>query len=125
MRERGPVENYSPRRPTRSPRTSRSSWFRVRGFANTTQVFRDKVLQIAARLEANPNFLMAVMSFESRRDVQPIGEEPGRQRSGRPDPVHACNGAWTRDDDRRTGGDDGRGAARFCSRNTSSRSKAA
>ncbi len=43
----------------------------VRGFDKTSQAFRDKVVQIAARLEANPNFLMAVMSFESGGTFSP------------------------------------------------------
>jgi peptidoglycan hydrolase-like protein with peptidoglycan-binding domain len=43
----------------------------VRGFGNTSQAFRDKVVQIAARLETNPNFLMAVMSFESGATFSP------------------------------------------------------
>jgi len=43
----------------------------VRGIANTTSAFRDKVRQIAARLETNPNFLMAVMSFESGATFSP------------------------------------------------------
>ena len=43
----------------------------VRGIRNTTAVFRDKVMQIAARLDTNPNFLMAVMSFESGGTFSP------------------------------------------------------
>jgi peptidoglycan hydrolase-like protein with peptidoglycan-binding domain len=43
----------------------------VRGFENTSQAFRGKVVQIAGRLEANPNFLMAVMSFESGGTFSP------------------------------------------------------
>jgi len=43
----------------------------IRGVENTTQAFRDKVVQIAARLEVNPNFLMAVMSFESGGTFSP------------------------------------------------------
>jgi peptidoglycan hydrolase-like protein with peptidoglycan-binding domain len=43
----------------------------IRGVENTTPAFRDKVVQIAARLEANPNFLMAVMSFESGGTFSP------------------------------------------------------
>ena len=43
----------------------------VPGSENTSQAFRDKVVQIAARLETNPNFLMAVMSFESGATFSP------------------------------------------------------
>jgi peptidoglycan hydrolase-like protein with peptidoglycan-binding domain len=43
----------------------------VRGIGNTTQAFRDKVLEIAARLDTNPNFLLAVMSFESGGTFSP------------------------------------------------------
>jgi len=37
----------------------------VPGSQNVSQDFKDKVMQIADRLGTNPNFLMAVMSFES------------------------------------------------------------
>jgi peptidoglycan hydrolase-like protein with peptidoglycan-binding domain len=43
----------------------------VRGIDNTTAVFREKVMHIAARLGTNPNFLMAVMSFESGGTFSP------------------------------------------------------
>ena len=43
----------------------------VRGIGNTTAAFRDKVTQIASRLGTNPNFLMAVMSFESGGTFSP------------------------------------------------------
>ena len=43
----------------------------VPGSENTSQAFRDKVVQIAARLETNPIFLMAVMSFESGATFSP------------------------------------------------------
>src|SRR5262245_50890356 len=43
----------------------------VRGIGNTSQAFRNKILQIATRLETNPNFLMAVMSFESGGTFSP------------------------------------------------------
>jgi peptidoglycan hydrolase-like protein with peptidoglycan-binding domain len=46
----------------------------VRGLENTSQPFRDKVVQIAARLETNPNFLLAVMSFESGGTFSPSGK---------------------------------------------------
>jgi peptidoglycan hydrolase-like protein with peptidoglycan-binding domain len=44
---------------------------RVRGIENTGQAFRDKVVQIAGRLDTNPNFLMAVMSFETGGTFSP------------------------------------------------------
>ena len=43
----------------------------VPGSENTSQAFKDKVVQIAARLDTNPNFLMAVMSFESGATFSP------------------------------------------------------
>jgi peptidoglycan hydrolase-like protein with peptidoglycan-binding domain len=43
----------------------------VPGSENTSQVFRDRVGQIAERLGTNPNFLMAVMSFESGGTFSP------------------------------------------------------
>lgn len=43
----------------------------VPGIENTSRDFRDKVVQIAERLGTNPNFLMAVMSFESGGTFSP------------------------------------------------------
>jgi peptidoglycan hydrolase-like protein with peptidoglycan-binding domain len=43
----------------------------IRGVDKTTQAFRDKVLQMAGRLEVNPNFMLAVMSFESAGTFSP------------------------------------------------------
>ena len=43
----------------------------VPGVENTSQAFKDKVVQIAERLGTNPNFLMAVMSFESGGTFSP------------------------------------------------------
>jgi peptidoglycan hydrolase-like protein with peptidoglycan-binding domain len=43
----------------------------VPGTENTSQEFKDKVVQIAERLGTNPNFLMAVMSFESGGTFSP------------------------------------------------------
>jgi peptidoglycan hydrolase-like protein with peptidoglycan-binding domain len=43
----------------------------VPGSANTSAEFRDKVVQIADRLGTNPNFLMAVMSFETGGTFSP------------------------------------------------------
>jgi peptidoglycan hydrolase-like protein with peptidoglycan-binding domain len=43
----------------------------IRGIEKTSQAFRDKVVQIAERLDTNPNFLMAVMSFESGGTFSP------------------------------------------------------
>jgi len=39
----------------------------VLGIENTSEAFRKKVLEIADRLLIDPNFLMAIMSFESLR----------------------------------------------------------
>ena len=43
----------------------------VPGFEKTSLEFRDKVIAIAERLKTNPNFLMAVMSFESGATFSP------------------------------------------------------
>jgi len=43
----------------------------VPGIENTTDEFRQKVIQIAANLEIDPNFLMAIMSFESGASFSP------------------------------------------------------
>jgi peptidoglycan hydrolase-like protein with peptidoglycan-binding domain len=43
----------------------------VPGSASTSAEFRDKVVQIADRLGTNPNFLMAVMSFETGGTFSP------------------------------------------------------
>ncbi len=43
----------------------------VPGIENVGQEFKDKVMQIADRLGANPNYLMAVMSFESGGTFSP------------------------------------------------------
>ena len=43
----------------------------VRGIENVSEDFKDKVMQIADRLGTNPNFLMAVMSFESAGTFSP------------------------------------------------------
>jgi len=54
LRERGPVRTLAAETDA-LPSDPAIVLVPVRGFANTTQAFRDKVLQIAARLEANPN----------------------------------------------------------------------
>ncbi len=64
-----------PRR-ARSPRVraradERFALVAVSGLKNTTPAFRDKVVQMATRLETNPNFLMAVMSFETGGTFSP------------------------------------------------------
>ncbi len=43
----------------------------IRGSENVSEEFKDKVVQIAERLQTNPNFLMAVMSFESGATFSP------------------------------------------------------
>ena len=43
----------------------------VRGIENVSQDFKDKVMQIADNLNVNPNFLMAVMSFETGGTFSP------------------------------------------------------
>ena len=37
----------------------------VPGVQNTTRAFRDKVIAIAEEIRTDPNFLMAIMSFET------------------------------------------------------------
>ena len=69
------------RRATRGRGTARGASLRamarglelagVRGIENVSQAFKDKVLRIAADLDMNPNFLMAVMSFESGHSFSP------------------------------------------------------
>jgi peptidoglycan hydrolase-like protein with peptidoglycan-binding domain len=43
----------------------------VLGIENCSQAFKDKVIRIAADLQMDPNFLMAVMSFESGHSFSP------------------------------------------------------
>src|ERR1044071_1211337 len=43
----------------------------VPGSENVSQAFKDKVVKIASDLGTNPNFLMAVMSFESGATFRP------------------------------------------------------
>lgn len=43
----------------------------VKGIENVDQDFKDKVMQIAGNLKVNPNFLMAVMSFETGGTFNP------------------------------------------------------
>ena len=43
----------------------------VKGIENVSQDFKDKVMQIADNLNVNPNFLMAVMSFETGGTFSP------------------------------------------------------
>lgn len=43
----------------------------VPGIENTSDSFREKVVKIAANIEVDPNFLMAIMSFESGATFSP------------------------------------------------------
>jgi peptidoglycan hydrolase-like protein with peptidoglycan-binding domain len=43
----------------------------VPGIENTSEAFRNKVIAIASELQTDPNFLMAVMSFESGATFRP------------------------------------------------------
>jgi len=47
------------------PSSTLGSLMPVPGIENTSQAFRQKVIEMAQRLGADPNFLMAIMSFES------------------------------------------------------------
>lgn len=47
------------------------SLINVPGIENTDDAFREKVIQIAANLDVDPNFLMAIMSFESAASFSP------------------------------------------------------
>jgi peptidoglycan hydrolase-like protein with peptidoglycan-binding domain len=71
-RSRGSATPVTERAPNELPASEeRFGLVPVRGIDNTSQAFRDKVVQIAARLETNPNFLMAVMSFETGASFSP------------------------------------------------------
>jgi peptidoglycan hydrolase-like protein with peptidoglycan-binding domain len=48
----------------------------VPGIENTSEEFRAKVVQIAADIETDPNFLMAIMSFESGGTFSPKIKNP-------------------------------------------------
>jgi soluble lytic murein transglycosylase-like protein len=47
------------------------SLINVPGIEKTSEEFRQKVIQIAANLLIDPNFLMAIMSFESGASFSP------------------------------------------------------
>ena len=47
------------------------SLINVPGSENTSEEFRQKIIQIAANLVIDPNFLMAIMSFESGASFSP------------------------------------------------------
>src|SRR5688572_25827343 len=55
-------------------------WVKVPGFENCSQPFLDKVRGIALELDVNPNFLMAVMSFETGGTFSP--SQPNKAGSG-------------------------------------------
>ncbi len=50
---------------------ARSVFVDVPGIENVSREFKDKVMQMAERLGANPNYLMAVMSFETGGTFSP------------------------------------------------------
>lgn len=52
------------------------SLINVPGIENTTDEFRQKVIQIASNLDTDPNFLMAIMSFESGASFSPSKRSP-------------------------------------------------
>lgn len=50
---------------------------RVPGSRNVSRAFKQRVIEIARRLDVNPNYLMAVMSFESRLDPRAVNPRSG------------------------------------------------
>ncbi len=54
----------------------------IKGSENTSQEFKDKVVQIASRLKTNPNFLMAVMAFESAGTFRSDIKNPASNATG-------------------------------------------
>ncbi|HSE16396.1 MAG TPA: peptidoglycan-binding protein [Pyrinomonadaceae bacterium] len=48
----------------------------VPGIENVSEAFKEKVVKIAADLETDPNFLMAIMSFETGRTFSPKKKSP-------------------------------------------------
>lgn len=54
----------------------------VRGNANVTQEFRQRVIEMAARLGTRPEYIMAVMSFESGGSFSPAKENPNTHATG-------------------------------------------
>lgn len=48
----------------------------VPGIENVSEEFKEKVIQIAANLETDPNFLMAIMSFETGHTFSPKKKNP-------------------------------------------------
>ncbi len=55
---------------------------KVPGIENTSEEFRTKVIAIAASLETDPNFLMAIMSFESGQSFSPKVKSPASGATG-------------------------------------------
>lgn len=54
----------------------------VPGIENTSDAFREKVVKIAADLGTDPNFLMAIMSFETGHTFSPKVKNPGSGATG-------------------------------------------
>ncbi|HEV7645972.1 MAG TPA: peptidoglycan-binding protein [Pyrinomonadaceae bacterium] len=54
----------------------------VPGIENTSEAFRNKVIEIADRLLIDPNFLMAIMSFESGATFSPKIKSPVSSATG-------------------------------------------
>ena len=68
----------SPDRPTPNPGpVSPNNLANVPGSENVSRAFKEKVIQIARRLDMDPNFLMAVMSFESRLNPRAVNSLSG------------------------------------------------
>ena len=53
-----------------------SNLVNVPGIENVSDAFKEKVIKIAADLETDPNFLMAIMSFESGHSFSPKKKNP-------------------------------------------------
>lgn len=54
----------------------------VPGIENVSENFKEKVIEIAADLKTDPNFLMAVMSFESGQSFSPKKKNPASGATG-------------------------------------------
>jgi hypothetical protein len=54
----------------------------VRGIENTSELFRKNLFPMAQRLGANPNWLAAVMSFESAGSFDPAKKNPASSATG-------------------------------------------
>lgn len=71
VREGTPLTEATPAGTATVVTDARFTLVKMRGIESTSPEFQDKVVQIAERLGTNPNFLMAVMSFETGGTFDP------------------------------------------------------